>query len=300
MKESIRTPVVNALKGTLIGAANTIPGVSGGTIAVITRLYDDLIASVGGFFRTGWKRNVRFLLPILLGVAVGIGVVAQGIDYLLVTFPLQTAFFFMGLILGSVPFLMRITLRERFRPIYALPFALTFAILLVMSLVGRPPASEPITELTLASGLLIFGAGVVASATMVVPGISGSFVLLLIGMYSTFIRAVGDLNIPVLAVLLPGFAVGIVLVSKGIGFLLSRFHGVTYWAIIGLVLGSVVAIWPRGDGGTWLLPAGFAGIASGVAAFVVGFVLAYYLGSDRKERHTADSAPARPDEGDEQ
>jgi len=111
MKNRIFTPIVNALKGSLIGVANTIPGVSGGTIAVITGLYDQLIASVSGFIKTGWKKNLLFLLPVIVGIAVGIGLFARAVDYFMENYPDQTAFFFMGLILGSVPFLIRLTLR---------------------------------------------------------------------------------------------------------------------------------------------------------------------------------------------
>jgi putative membrane protein len=155
-----------------------------------------------------------------------------------------------------------------------------------MAVVGRPPATEPVTELTLSTGVMIFLAGVISSATMIIPGVSGSFVLLLIGMYSTFIRAASDLDLAVLGVLVPGFIVGIVAVSKVINYLLSNFHGVTYWAINGLVLGSVVAIWPRSETGAWLVPQDGISIVTGIAAFVVGFLLAYFLGSDRKERRT--------------
>jgi len=299
MKNAITRHGLNALKGSLIGAANTIPGVSGGTIAVVTRLYDELVASVSGFFRTGWKRNTAFLVPVVVGVAVGIGLFARVVDFFLVSYPAQTAFFFMGLILGSVPFLLKVTLREQFRGIYTLPFVLAFGLLIVMTVIGRPPVSEPITQLTLTAGIMVFLAGVVSSATMIIPGISGSFILLLIGMYSTFIRSVRDLNLAVLAVLVPGFIVGIVLVSKGINFLLQKYHGPTYWAIIGLVLGSVPAIWPRTEGGAWSVPGTSGEILTGLAALVVGFLLAYFLGSERKERRrAAGSATDEPTPGD--
>ena len=290
MKNVLARHGLNALKGSLIGAANTIPGVSGGTIAVITRLYDELIASVSGFFRTGWKKNTAFLVPVIMGVVAGIVLFASVVDFFLVSYPAQTAFFFMGLILGSVPFLMKVTLRERFRFVYTLPFVIAFGVLIVMTVMGRPPATEPITRLTLATGAMVFLAGAVSSATMIIPGVSGSFVLLLIGMYSTFIRSVRDLNLAILAVLVPGFIVGIVAVSKGINFLLKRYHGLTYWAIIGLVLGSVPAVWPRTESGAWSVPGGAAEIATGVAALITGFLLAYFLGSDRKERRRAEQS----------
>jgi putative membrane protein len=284
MNTNLIRPVINALKGSLIGAANTIPGVSGGTIAVITLLYDDLIAAISGFFKTGWKKNLLFLLPIVIGVVVGIVLFAQVVDYFLENHPMQTAFFFMGLILGSVPFLVKITLKEAFKPIYLVPFVISFGLLIWMSIAGRPPLSEPITQLTLAVAVPIFLTGVISSATMIIPGVSGSFIMLLIGMYSTFIRAAKDLNLPILAVLVPGFIVGIVLVSKVINLLLTRYHGITYWAIIGLVLGSVIAIWPRDDAGAWTVPDSAVMIVTGIAALVVGFLLAYFLGSERKQK----------------
>lgn len=287
MNQTIGRAGLNALKGSLIGAANTIPGVSGGTIAVITRLYDELIASVSGFIRTGWKKNVAFLLPVIVGVAVGIVLFARIVGFFMEGYPAQTAFFFMGLILGSVPFLTKITLRERFRGWYLIPFVISLGVLVAMAVAGRPPSSEPIVHVTLANAPLIFLAGVVSSATMIIPGVSGSFVLLLIGMYSTFIDAASALNVAVLAVLVPGFLVGIVAVSKLINFLLSRFHGVTYWAIIGLVLGSVPVIWAQAEVGAWLGGAGIAGALTSVVALAAGFALAYFLGSDRKERRRA-------------
>jgi putative membrane protein len=283
VKNSILRPLVNALKGSLIGVANTIPGVSGGTIAVITGLYDQLIASVSGFFKTGWKKNLAFLLPVVVGIAVGIALFARAVDYFMANFPDQTAFFFMGLILGSIPFLIRVTLRERFRPVYIIPFLVAFGLLVYMGIAGRPPMSEPITTLTLTGAILIFLTGVISSATMIIPGVSGSFVMLLIGMYATFIRAVRDLNLPVLAVLVPGFVVGIVAVSKLINYLLARYHAVTYWAIIGLVLGSVVAIWPKTGEGVWVVPDSAVTISTGVGALVVGFLLAFFLGSGKKK-----------------
>ena len=280
----------NALKGCLIGAANVIPGVSGGTIAVITRLYDDLIASISGFFRTGWKKNALFLSPIVVGAAIGIILFARVIGFFLDSYQIQTIYFFMGLILGSLPFLVKTTLTESFRPIYLLPFAVTLGLLVWMSLAGRPPLSEAITELTLVGAVWIFLTGVISSATMVIPGVSGSFVLLLIGMYETLREAAVTFNVPILAVLLPGFVVGIVLVSKLINFLLSRHHSVTYWAIIGLVVGSVVAIWPRTESGAWTVPTTAAAIATSIAAFAVGFALAFFLGSDRKQKAVENAA----------
>ncbi|MEE8441134.1 MAG: DUF368 domain-containing protein [Spirochaetia bacterium] len=275
-------PILNALKGSLIGAANTIPGVSGGTIAVITGLYDRLIEAVSEFFKTGWKRNITFLVPVTFGVAVGILLFARAVSFFMETYPAQTAYFFMGLVLGSMPFLIGLALRERFKWIYLIPFSVALALLIYMGVAGRPPMSEPITELTPSGAILIFLTGTIASATMIIPGVSGSLVMLMIGLYSTFIHAVDELNLPILAVAAPGFVIGIVIVSKLINSLLSRFHALTYWTIIGLVLGSVVAIWPKTDAGAWFFPTGAMDIGSGIGALIVGFLPAFFLGSRRR------------------
>ena len=257
-------------KGALMGVANTIPGVSGGTIAVILRIYDELIAAISTFFTSGWKRNVAILIPILLGTGIGIMAAARILDVFLERYPVQTAFFFAGLILGSLPLLFRIALQRSFRPGHVLPLIGGLALILGIAFSGRPPLSDPITSLTLSAAPWIFITGVISAATMVIPGVSGSFVLLLIGMYATFINAVNNFTIPILLVAGAGAVVGIVLVSKLIHLLLARAHAVTYWAIIGLVAGSVVSIWIEAGVG-FPDPASMGTLAAGtVTAFLLG------------------------------
>lgn len=279
-------PVVHAAKGALIGAANTIPGVSGGTLAVVTGIYDRLVDAIAHFFggTGGWRANLRFLIPIALGVAVGILGFARVVDFFLQRYPDQTAFFFIGLILGSLPFIVKTGFGGRLRWSYLPPGLITFAVLLSMALAGRPPQSEPITTVTALTALVLFGGGLVSSATMVIPGISGSFILLVIGLYSTLIAAARDINLAVLGVFAVGAGVGIILISKFISFLLARFHGVTYAAIVGLVLGSVVTLWPG-------MPPGLLAGLVDLAVFAGGFAAAYFLGSGTT---TAEAAEDRP------
>lgn len=274
-------PVVNAAKGALIGAANTIPGVSGGTLAVVTGIYDRLIEAIAHFFRGpgGWKANVRFLAPVVMGVAVGILAFARVVDFFLQSYPDQTAFFFIGLILGSLRFIVKTGLAGRFRPAYLPAGILTFGVLVAMALAGRPPQTEPITTVTVVTAFILFGGGALASATMVIPGISGSFILLIIGLYSTLITAARDLDAAVLGVFMAGAVLGIIIISKLIAFLLERFHGVTYAAIVGLVLGSTVTLWP----GT---PETVAVAAVDVTVFAAGFAAAYFLGTGERTAET--------------
>lgn len=270
--------LLNTLKGVGVGVANIIPGVSGGTIAVVTGLYDELVDAFGNFFRSegGWKRNLLFLAPVVVGILAGNVLFARVIGWLLERAPGATTWGFIGLILGSVPYLMRRAGMRHLRWYHGVLFLAGFAVVLWMGLTPRPAASPPITELTAASALLVFGAAFIASIAMIIPGVSGSFLLLLIGMYSTLQHSFSTLNLPVVGVFVLGTLTGVVLVSKGIAALLRTFHGTTYMAIIGLVAGSAVALYP--------------GVQPGVAAFgdlagfVAGAALSLLLGTGMKER----------------
>ncbi len=272
--------LVSAAKGSLIGAANTIPGVSGGTIAVITGIYDRLIAAVSGFRSGpgGWRANAAFLAWVGGGAVAGILVFARLLELSLAAAPEATALAFIGLILGSLPFLWWQLGDYRPEPTGILAFAVGFGLLLATVRIGRPEVTEPITELSISNALILFGAGMIAAATMVIPGISGSFVLLLLGLYASFIGAVNDLNVPVLLVLAAGGGVGVLVIAKAMHWLLRRFHGPAYLGIIGLVLGSVLPLFPEGGFGRgWEL-------ALRAGALATGLLLAGMLGSRPRER----------------
>ncbi len=270
--------LVNALKGVGVGVANIIPGVSGGTIAVVTGLYDELVDAFGNFFRSegGWKRNLLFLVPVVVGILLGNIAFARVVGWLLDAAPGATTWGFIGLILGGVPYLVRRAGTGRIRLHHLALFLLGFALVLWMGLTPRPAASPPITEMTVATGFLVFGAAFLGSIAMIIPGVSGSFLLLLIGMYSTLQNAFSTLNVPVVGVFVVGTIAGVVLVSKGIAALLRNFHGSTYVAIIGLVVGSAVALYPGfGAGGPVVLD---------LAGFAIGATLSLLLGTGMKER----------------
>lgn len=257
--------------GIAIGAANTVPGVSGGTIAVITGIYDRLVGAIGDFFSARWRENLLYLLPILLGIALGIGVFAWFIDVGLTHFPEQTAFVFLGLIAGSIPFVYRQVASRRPGVAQILVALTAAALLVVQGLAGGSPLGDAISLVNRSTIAPLLGAGAIAAATMIIPGVSGSFVLVVIGMYTTFLQAVRTANVPVLLVLVVGAAIGIILVSKVMSFLLGRFHDTTYWAILGLVVGSLAGVWP-GVGS-------FYAALGDILAAAVGAILALMLGN---------------------
>jgi putative membrane protein len=270
--------LINALKGIGIGLANIIPGVSGGTIAVVTGLYDELVDAFGNFFRGegGWKRNLLFLLPVVAGILAGNVAFARLIGFLLESFPEATTFGFIGLILGSAPYLVKRAEIRRLDLRYLLFFGAGMAAVIVMGLSSRPEASPPITEITLSSGALIFGAAFIGSIAMIIPGVSGSFLLLLIGMYSTLRHGFSTLNLPVIVIFVAGSLVGVVLVSKGLSALLRSCHRSTYAVIIGLVIGSAITLYPGISSGPMFL--------LNLGAFAFGALLSLLLGTDMKER----------------
>ena len=262
----------DALRGAAIGAANTVPGVSGGTIAVITGVYARLITALGGVVSRRWRQHAATLAPIAAGLVVGVAAFAHLVEWALSNAPEPTALFFVGLILGSLPVVTHHIVGARPRAIDLLLFATTLGLLVYMGLASPNAFAPPILAVTRQNWWLLSAVGAVAAATMIVPGISGSFVLVLLGRYSTLIFAISDFNVPVLALIAAGAFVGLIGVVRAVEVLLRRFHRATYWAILGLVVGSVVGIWPRS-----LSAAPWAAIGAGLA----GLALALLVGGRR-------------------
>lgn len=266
--------LINFFKGMVIGIANIIPGVSGGTMAVVLNIYDKLISSVSDILKD-WKKNLIFLLPIGAGAGTGIVVFSKLIKTLLEIKPIPTNFFFIGLILGSIPMISKKALESKLKVSSIIPFIITFGILIALSIVMPPEVNTTIIrDLNVNSFIQLLIAGIIGASAMVVPGISGSFILLLIGLYTTAITAVAELNIPLLIPIALGVIIGIIFTTKIINKLLNRFPQPTYFAILGLVVGSIFSIYPgftlNGDG------------IIAIIAMIIGTILAYFLGSDRK------------------
>ncbi|QDP39131.1 DUF368 domain-containing protein [Radiobacillus deserti] len=260
----------NIYRGMIMGASDVIPGVSGGTIAVLLGIYDQLIESINGFFSKEWKKHLAFLLPLGVGVIASILLLSHVIEWLFEHYPGPTKFFFLGLIIGILPYLFhKAEAKQTFKAQHILLLLIGAAIVASM-VFFQTGETEPMTEFTLQSYLFLFFSGMLASSAMILPGISGSFVLLIIGVYSTIISAVSDLRIDVIAVVGIGVLIGIIVMSKIIHFFLENFPAGTYALVIGLVIGSIVVIFPG-------VPSG-ATIILSVVAFALGLGIAYILG----------------------
>ena len=234
------------LKGTAMGIGNAIPGVSGGTIAVVTKIFDRLVESITPNIKKLIK-NMPFLLPVAVGMAIGIFLTAKVLDYLFTEYYVPTQLFFMGLIIGSVPIILRECKKEknRIRPINLVPFFI--GVLFMLGLLFVNEGQSLFTEgavLTARDIILYIVMGFIAAAAMVIPGVSGSMIMKVFGAYDSIIGAVADLNIAVLAAVAVGAVIGIFAAVKVIDIVLKKYRQGTYCLILGLIMGSVLHIYP--------------------------------------------------------
>lgn len=282
------------IKGMLVGAANVIPGVSGGTLAVVLGIFDTLIESVNHFGKN-IKKSLKFLLPVGLGAAAGIILLGTLIDYCLRNYSFQTALFFVGLVAGSFPLIYKKATSQPFKPSKMYTVAAAAALVVIaMSLfrTSDPAATQDTFSVWYVTKLFLGGA--VAAMAMVIPGISGSFVFVLLGLYPTVMQTISmikdyllsPLNFalipPILSTAVPlglGVLVGIVCITRLIAFLLKKYFSFTYFAILGLMLGTLFGIF--NDPLTYQSgPLTMTVIVTAVLTFALGCVAALFLGRE--------------------
>ena len=238
---------VLVLKGMGMGAADVVPGVSGGTIAFITGIYEELINSIKNInFRTistlwkeglpaFWKAvNGNFLLSIVAGILISVLSLARILEYLLVNHPVLIWSFFFGLIIGSAIFVARSIEKWNIGTFISLLAGIAIAWIIT----SFTPAE------TSEAYWFIFLAGALAICAMILPGISGSFILLLLGKYQFVLSALNEGRISVIAVLLTGALTGIIAFSHLLSWLLEKFHHLTIALLAGFMIGSLNKIWP--------------------------------------------------------
>lgn len=263
----------NIYRGFIMGISDLIPGVSGGTMAVILGIYDRFLEAISGFFSREWKQQLGFLVPLAIGIVSALLLFSRLIAYLLQNYYEPTQFFFLGLIIGVIPSIIKgadVKRNFTFRHWFILIAA---AILLALTGFMNPnEAVEPITSLNTLSILGLFLAGWLASMAMLLPGISGSFVLLLLGVYSTAIHALSTFNISLIVIIGSGVIVGFAVSSKGIRYALTHFPHMTFAIIIGLLIGSVFPIFPG-------IATEAATIVMSVVTFGLGLVITLFFGA---------------------
>ena len=283
----------NVLYGVIIGIANIIPGVSGGTMMVSMGIYDKIIHCITHLFKE-FKKSVLYLLPIALGMGIAIIASAFGLEYLFDHFPVQTNLLFIGLVIGGLPAIwkrMQMTKEKKGGKVHAghIAVGLVFlAMVVILAAIGEKEGAAASMSFTLINVLKLFGVGIISSATMVIPGVSGSMMLLLLGYYnpiieqiSDFIRALTAFDVNgILAgcgVLIPfgiGVVFGIFAIAKLVEIVFDKYPLYAYWAIIGLIVASPAAILLMGS-----YPAlTVVNVLTGIVCLIAGTFAAMKLG----------------------
>ncbi|WP_426786630.1 DUF368 domain-containing protein [Staphylococcus capitis] len=269
----------NILKGFGMGTSDLIPGVSGGTIALLLGIYDDFISSVSGLFSKRFWPSFKFLLPILLGMGLAIALLSNLFNYLLSYHEIPTMFFFTGLIIGIIPYLLKTSnFKQTFKTKHYLMILIGIIILVIITLLNNGDKHSGET-LTLSFGLIIkyFIAGMFASSAMLLPGISGSFMLLVFGAYGTVMFSISELvnlnftALPILIIVGLGILTGFMLSSRMIQYFLHHDTTMTFALIIGFVIGSIYAVFPGfpENGLVWIIS---------FLTIIIGFIVSFTLG----------------------
>ena len=254
------------LIGGAMGIANIIPGVSGGTLAVVFSIYEDLMLALGNFLTdksNRWK-YIRFLVTLFSGALVSIIALARVLSWSMENYPIPTVFFFLGLIIGSIPVVLRSHSDMKINLKRSLVFLLGIALVIALALIqgGENPTGKVHTDFSMLSvGEMFYFAvsGIISASAMIVPGVSGSFILILLGVYFDVLASLSGLTtilltdgftpemmgrLLVLASLGVGIVIGILGIARIMSWALRRYPAATMFFILGLIIGSLYQIYP--------------------------------------------------------
>lgn len=288
--------LILVIKGFIMGIANIIPGVSGGTLALTLGIYEQFIGAISHFFEK-LKENLRFLIPIFIGMGLAIISMSNVISSSFEHYPIPTTLFFMGLVLGGIPMLSGFVKdkKERKEVSSYIIALITFSLVMILAfseeIFGNGLGTANLTNVSVLGYILLFVVGMVAAATMVIPGVSGSLVLMLLGYYLPVVNTIKDLtkfnnlfsNCLILGFFGLGVLFGIVLISKLIEFLLHKYEAKTYFGVLGFIISSIIAIpvsvYHEIGNITFSVPQ----VLIGVIFLVLGTLIGYKLGGESND-----------------
>lgn len=272
--------LVNMLKGAAIGVAMIIPGVSGGTIAVLFNIYENLINAISNL-KKDFKNSFLYLLPIVLGMVLAFAAMYFPLKLALKHFPVQTISLFSGLMLGSIPMLFKQSLDNGFKKVDFIAGLITFVLVIGICFIPNMGNVDLSINMPKYGYVLLFLIGILGSCALVIPGISGSMLLLIFGYYEPILDTISELtnnfthSLAVLASVGLGIVFGFVVVAKLMNYLLTKYKRITYWAIVGFVIGSIPAIFLSYDYTDVSINA--ITITSSIIVFILGSILSFYL-----------------------
>lgn len=267
------------LIGTIIGGGMILPGVSGGVLAVALGIYEQLLETIAHFFKD-IKKNMIFLIPLIIGLIIGVLLFGKVLYFVFDKYPMEAKYAFMGLILGALPVLFKELEKKGDKKLKLSSFAISCSIALILFILGRETLNINFSnniDSGIISFVLLFITGLIFIAGKIIPGISSSFMLMLIGMYQFLLNILNDplgLSKEQYIQIIPfvlGILVGAICLVKVINYLIKNFFSHTYSAIIGFVIGSIAAIYPGFE-------FGYRGIIS-LSLFAISFLISYKFSS---------------------
>lgn len=257
----------NFIKGLAVGVATLVPGVSGGTMAIIFGIYDKIIHSISSFFED-WKGNTSFLLQIGSGAIFGVLLFSRILESAINNYPYAMRFLFIGVICGGIPVIYKKASAQQKDKWDFLLLIIGFLIVILMS--SEPSATTAFaTSQNITSIIFLFLAGIIIAIALILPGISGSFMLLTLGLYDVTLNAINTKNLIFLIPLGLGVVFGTLATTKTIEKLMQKYTTKTYMMILGFVAGSLIPVFPG-------VPNASSTIFS-IVAFLIGFVIIRYI-----------------------
>lgn len=276
----MKKQLITFLKGCVFGIANIIPGVSGGTIALTMGIYEDLIKAISNI-RKKFKKSMSLLIPFGLGAAFSILLLSKVIKIALEKYPTPTILFFLGLIIGGIPLITNNIKGKKIKSSYPIIFLITFGLVLGLYLSGGTTHNVSLNVLNPITIVILFIVGIITACTMVIPGVSGSMVLMLIGFYEPLINTAASLtsidklghNLVIVIACAMGVIVGMILIAKLLEYLFAKHKTATYFGIIGFLLASIIVL---------IIPINFnisiPQIIVSILLFIIGIYTGYKLG----------------------
>lgn len=280
MKENIML----ILKGFALGIANVIPGVSGGTIAVILGIYEKLIDILSNL-KTKLKENFKYLLFLAIGLILAVGLFSNAVTFCLKNYPFATILFFIGFIIGGMPPLLN-KVKSKIDIKSVICFIIAFTVVMLIAFITPDTMNKSLDIINIKTLIILFLIGVLGAASMVLPGISGSFVLMLIGYYEPIMNSISEFtklnnlthNILILAMFGLGVLFGIIFMAKLIKILLEKYEIPMYMGIIGFVIASAISILVSVIGSSY----GVLQIIIGVILMFVGIIASRMISKGEK------------------
>ncbi len=267
-KRDLRFVMVNFLKGIVAGIGGVAPGLSGSVLLIIMGLYRDTLDALGTLF-VRFRQNIRFLLPIVSGMFIGVLLFSKVIDFFLNSYEMPTRFCFLGLILGTVPLFYREVKQKGFSRKYYLVIALSAALgTWIFTL--NPNAFPQISNPNVFQSIVL---GVAVAATAIIPGVDPAVLLSSLGLYEAYVAALAHLNLTVLLPMLLGLALGAVVISYGMSLLFRKLYTLTYSVVFGIFLSMIPNMLNESCVLGWNVLSAFS-----LLLLAAGFLLSWFLG----------------------